>query len=89
MLRLSQIIHLVGKYSKDFYKLVPKVYDSYYTYFSALYDDIEHYSNDFDQKCFRFGKGLYSRGAWFGTYYVTQDDNGYNILLIYTVPQNE
>lgn len=84
---LSQIIHVICKFPHDFSDLIPKMYDSYYSYFSTLYDDIECYRNDYGQECFRFGKGLYSWGTWFGTYYVTKDDK-YDIFLIFTVPQN-
>lgn len=86
-LRLNQIAHLISEVPKDFKDIIPSVYDSYYKHYQPLYDDIEYYYNDNSQKCFRFGKALYSEGTWFGTYFVTETSKNYQFWLIFTVPQ--
>lgn len=87
-LSLYQICFLVTELPVDWGDMLDKVYMSYYDYITPNYPkDYEVFYNEYGLKCFRFGKEKYTKGTWYGLYNAVKSNHGYQILLLYSVPQ--
>ena len=87
-LSLYQVCFLITELPADWGDMLDKVYKSYFDYITPNYPkDFEAFYNEYGVKCFRFGKEKYKKGTWFGLYNVVKSTSGYQILLLYSVPQ--